>query len=120
MIIVQNTISNFENLFILNSKKYKNLEELSEVSEEFDSMKNIFGVLSDAFCNSGNALKSLSPILKKIISEEEIMGYRDVLKDKNEVCIFNEKIKKDFTTYFQEFINNMYQISSLIVRCLSL
>ena len=78
------------------------------------NMKNIFGVLSDAFCNSGNALLSLIPILTKIVNKDQIINYKNFLQEER-CSIFSEKTKKEFNHFFSQFINNMYQISSLIV-----
>jgi hypothetical protein len=78
-------------------------------------MKNIFGVLSDAFMNSGQALLGLIPLLKTMVKKEKINRYREIYQDVKVNNLFSEQTLEDLIECFNQFINNTYQISSLIV-----
>ena len=109
------TLEQIRELFLLNSKKYKILEDFSEEASELANMKNIFGVLSDAFSNSAYALLSLIPLLSNIIKREKILGFREIIEDIKQDRLISEQTLSDFVDFFNQFINNTYQISSLIV-----
>ena len=79
------------------------------------NMKNIFGVLSDAFANASNALFSLLAIVNKIARRQQVEDFRTSLRNSNTESILLEKDKTEFFDFVHQFTNNTYQISSLIV-----
>lgn len=114
--IIKKSLSGFERLFLLNSEKFRLLEEISNYSEQMTNMKNVFGVISDAFKNSKNALASLEPIVSKMISNEELIHYKTKMQEKTMISIFSKATRQDFKEHFDNFINNLYQIASLSVK----
>lgn len=118
--VIGRSVKGFEQLLLLNSKKFRILEELSEESEQMANMKNVFGVLSDAFLNSHTALAALTPLLLKIVSMEEIAKYKRALQDTCAGSIFTKTTRQGFNEHFQQLTNNLYQVSSLSVFALRL